>query len=237
MLSQLNHWIEIAGVAIDAALVLRILQLKLHRTYFYITLACVLTLLFDAAGIWFGTESRESIRIFLYSRFLYALVYPAAAYDVWEEVGTQVTKLRRSAIFRLVASLTLASVFGLFISSFAVSEESGTDTLIATFAVILWAAVTTASLAFLWSMHRAVRAQKLVLPNNTAVWLLFYQLLLAGEVAACFLIIIGQQFNPFVTNSLDISLNLYGILIMLWCIWRLKALAVNVPSAKENASL
>lgn len=237
MLSQLNHWIEIAGVAADAMLLLRILQLKLHRTYFYITLACALGLIFDFAGVWFGIESRESIRIFLYSRFLYAVIYPAAAYDVWEEVATQVAKLRKFAMLRLAASLTLASIFGLFIASFAVSDDNGGDTLVATFAVILWAAVTTASLAFLWSMHRAVRAQKIVLPNNTAVWLLFYQLLLAGEVGACFLIIIGQQFNTFVTNSLDISLNLYGILIIAWCIWKLKALALDVPSAKEKASL
>ncbi|MDQ2839663.1 MAG: hypothetical protein M3Y72_01210 [Acidobacteriota bacterium] len=236
MLTQVNHWIEIAGVAVDALLLLRILQLRLYRIYLFITLACVVGLFFDSVGLWLG-DSHESVRVFLYSRFLYAFIFPAASYDVWEEVKTQIARIRRLAMFRLVASLTLAAIFGLIIAGFAGNEENGSETLVDTFAVILWAAASTASLAFLWSLHRLARAQKVTLPNNTAVWLLFYQLSLAGEVADCFFIIIGAQFNTFVTDTLNISLNLYGILITLWCIWKLRALPSDVPSAPENASL
>ncbi len=237
MLTQVNHWIEVAGAAVDALLLLRILQLRLYRTYLFITLASVIGLFFDSVGLWLGTDSHESVRVFLYSRFLYAFIFPAAAYDVWEEVKTQIARIRKFAMFRLVASLTLAAIFGLIIAGFAGNEESGSETLVGTFAIILWAAASTASLAFLWSLHRLARAQKIALPNNTAVWLLFYQLSLAGEVVACFLIIIGAQFNTFVTNALDLALNLYGILITLWCIWKLRALVSDVPSAPENASL
>ncbi len=237
MLTQVNHWIEAAGVAIDALLLLRILQLRLHRTYLFITLACVVGLFFDSVGLWLGTDSRESVRVFLYSRFLYAFLFPAASYDVWEEVKTQIGRIRKFATFRLVASLTLTAILGLIIAEFASNEENGSETFVGTFAIILWAAATTASLAFLWSLHRLARAQKIALPNNTAVWLLYYQLSLAGEIIACFLIIIGAQFNGFVTNALDISLNLYGVFITIWCIWKLRALASDVPSAPENASL
>ncbi len=237
MLTQANHWIEIAGVVVDAVLLLRILQLRLYRTYLFITLACVVGLFFDSVGLWLGTETRESVRVFLYSRFLYAFIFPAAAYDVWEEVKAQIARIRNLASFRLVASLTLAAIFGLIIAGFAGSEENGGENLVGTFAIILWAAASTASLAFLWSLHRQARAQKVVLPNNTSVWLLYYQLSLAGEVVACFWIIIGSQFNGFVNNTLDFSLNLYGILITLWCIWKLRALTSDVPSAPENASL
>ncbi len=237
MLTQVNHWIEAAGVAIDALLLLRILQLRLYRTYLFITLACVVSLFFDSVGLWLGTDSRESVRVFLYSRFLYAFLFPAASYDVWEEVKTQIAQIRRFATFRLVASLTLTAILGLIIAGLAGNEENGSETFVGTFAIILWAAATTASLAFLWSLHRLARAQKIALPNNTAVWLLYYQLSLAGEIIACFLIIIGAQFNGFVTNAFDISLNLYGVFITIWCIWRLRALASDVPSAPENASL
>jgi hypothetical protein len=236
MLNQVNHWLELAGTAVDALLVLRILQLRLHRTYLYITLACVLSIFFDGVMLWFHSDSREFGRIFIYSRFLYVFVYPAASHDVWEELKAQIARIRRLATFRLVSSLVLASVLGLIISGLAANDDTGQDAVIGTFGVILWAASTTASLAFLWSMHRLVRTQKIEMPNNTAVWLLFYQLSLVGEVVYCFLLIIDQQFNPVVTAAIDVSLGLYGILITLWCIWKLRALPSDVSSAPENAS-
>jgi len=236
-MSQFNHWAEIAAVAADALLLLRILQLRLHRVYLFITLACVIGLIFDSAQVWLGSETRESARVFLYSRFLYAFVFPAASYDVWEELKTQLARVRRFAILRLGASLTLAAILGIVISSLASADEANSEAVFDTFAVILWAAASTASLAFLWSMQRAVRAQKIALPRNTAVWLLFYQLQLAGEVLVCFLIIVGQQFSSLVTNTLDLTLNLYAVSITLWCVWRLKGSTSDIPSAPQSASL
>ena len=236
MLNQFTHWIEIVGTAVDALLLLRVLLLKLQRTYFFITLACVLTLFFDGASLWLGPQSRESIRVFFYSRFLYAFIFPAAAYDVWEEIRTQVGRIRKLAMIRMVSSLVLASILGLVIAEFAGDDQGGDQTLIATFALILWTASCTASLAFLWSVHRATKSQKIQLAGNTSVWLLFYQLSLAEEVVACFLIIAGQQLNTFVASAVDISLGLYGIFIALWCVWRLRALPSDAPPAPERAS-
>jgi hypothetical protein len=51
MLSQLNHWMQYVGVAVDALLLLRILTLKLHRSYVFITLASVLAVFFDAIAL------------------------------------------------------------------------------------------------------------------------------------------------------------------------------------------
>ncbi|HEX4164015.1 MAG TPA: hypothetical protein VHZ55_00955 [Bryobacteraceae bacterium] len=228
---------EIAGTVVDALLLLRILQLKLQRTYLWITLAAVLTLLLDAVTLWYGSESQEISRVFIFSRFLWAFVFPAAAYDVWEELKTQVARIRRFAIFRLVASLVLAAILGLIIAAAAGAEESNGDALLDTFAVILWAATSTASLAFLWSMNRLVRAAKIEVQGNTSVWLLFYQLSLAAEVVTCFLIIIGQRFTEFVSTAIDVSLGLYSILITLWCIWKLRAHTSNVPSEPEKSLL
>ena len=234
MFSQLNHWIFIAVTAVDAILLLRVLQLKLHRTYLFITLACVLTLFFDGVALWLGPESNDNLQVFLYSRFLYVFILPAAVYDVWEEIKTQIAQIRRFAALRLIASLTLASIFGLIIAAVAGKEEGG-DALFDTFAIILWAATSTASLAFLWSMHRVVRAQQIMTSGNTAVWLIYFQLLLAAEVLTCFLLIAGRAFSAVVIDSLEFSLNLYQICITVWCIWKLRVTASGVPSTEENA--
>ena len=236
MLSELNHWINITSMGVDVLLLLRILQLKLPRTYLFITLAAVLGVFFDAASLWLGPESRETIRLVFYSRYLYAFVYPAAAFDVWEEMKPQIVRIRRLAAMRLVMSLIFAALFGL-IYTLVMGSDAESLAVINTFAVILWAAASTASFAFLWSLHRAVRSQKMSIPGNTGVWLLYFQLLLAAEACACFLVIVGQQFGPVLNNALDISLNLFSILITLWCVWKLRALASNVSSTPESASL
>ena len=236
MISQLNHWIEIGGTATDAVLLLRVLQLRLHRTYLFITLFCVLGLFFDGIMLWLGSESREFARVFVYSRFLYTFVFPAAAYDVWDEAKIQVSRIRKFAAFRLLSSLVLAAVLGLIILSVAGGDEAGQNAVFSTFGIILWAASSTASLAFLWSMHRIARAQKIELPSNTSVWLLFFQLTFAAEVVSCFLVIVNEQFNTFVSTTIDVSLGLYGAFITLWCVWKLRPLPSDV-SAPENASL
>lgn len=237
MSSQVNHWIEIAGTAIDVLLLMRILQLKLHRAYVFITLSCLLTVFFDGVMLYFRVDSGEFARIFIYSRFLWAFVLPAAAYDVWEEVKGQIARVRRFAAFRLLSSLVVASILGLIITGFAGSDEDNGGALVATFAVILWAASSTASLAFLWSVNRMARSQRVQLPQNTSVWLLFFQLSLAAEVVYCFLVIINQQFTTFISALLDFSLGLYGIFITVWCISKLRPLPSQSVPAGENASL
>ncbi len=235
MLGQLNRWIEIASTAVDVLLLLRVLQLKLHRVYVFITLSCVLSVFFDGLMLWFHADSAEFGRIFLYSRFLYAFVLPAAAYDVWEEIKPQIVRIRRFAVFRLASSLILAGILGLIIVGFAGNEDSGSDTLVLTFAIIVWAASSTASLAFLWSVHRLSRAQKVTLPSNTSVWLRFFQLSLAAEVLVCFFVILHPELGAFVNMVVDVVLGIYGIAIALWCVWRLRA--SDSVSAIQNADL
>ncbi len=221
----------------DALLLIRILQLRLHRTYLWITLAAAVTVILDAATLWYGSESREVARMFVFSRFLYAFIFPAAAYDVWEEVKPHITKIRRIAAIRLVSSLMLAAILGLIIAEVADNAESTDGSLLPTFAVILWAATSTASLAFLWSLNRLARGANIEVQGNTAVWLLFYELSLAAEVVTCFLIILGQQFTPFVSTAIDVSLELYSMLITLWCIWKLRGQPSNVPNEPEKSPL
>lgn len=235
MLSQANHWIDIAAAVIDALLLCRVLFLRLHRVYAFITLACLLDLFFDVVLLWLGTGSPESARVFLYSRFIYAFLFPAIAWDVFEEIKPQISKLRRLAMIRLISGLLLAAIFGLLVSAFADYEASAGASRVGAIAVVLWAASATASLAFLWTLHRGLRAQKIDRPNNTQVWLVFYELSFIGEVLVCFFSITAPLLHPGVVAILEMVFSAYGIAITGWCIVRLKALPSDVSSAPEKA--
>ena len=235
MLKEANHWIDWLTVGVDALLLLRIVLLKLQRNYFLITLACVLVLFFDAVAVWLNPESREAVRVFVYSRFLFVFIYPAAAFDVWEEVQKPLARFRKAALFRLVSSLLLVSILGFLMVAFAGSDETGDQSLVATFAVILWAASTTASLAFLWTMQRVARQQKVALPANTSAWLVFFAISFTIQVVGCIFIIVGPLLKPPVSDILELVLDLAGVVVTLWCVWRLRPISpADVPTARER---
>ena len=217
-------------------------MLRLHRIYLFITLACLLALFFDLVALWLGTSSAEGQRVFLYNRFLYAILFPLAAWDSFEEVKTQIAKLRRLAAARLVSGLFFAAIFGLIMSAFFETKDAnGGSALVTTLGLILWAGSSTASLAFLWTLHRQIRAQNIARPNNTFVWMTYYELSLIGEVLSCLSLLVLASAAAYVSSqtadTLNIAFNSYGILVTAWCILKLRAVASDFPSAPENASL
>ncbi len=237
MLSQANHWVDIAGTVIDGLLLCRVLLLRLHRVYLFITLICLLGLFFDVVLLWFGPSSQESARIFLYSRFLYAMLFPAVAWDVFEEMKPQISKLRRLGIIRLISGLLLATIFGLIVSAFAENEPGAPPARLATLAIVLWAGSSTASLTFLFALRKNLRAQKIELPRNTFVWLIFYQLSFAYEILSCFFVVVAPLLKSPATDIVELVLSIYDIAITSWCIVKLRALPSDVSSAPEKASL
>lgn len=237
MLDQANHWLEIVGTAFDGLLLCRILLLRLQRVYLFITLACVLELLFDGVGLWLGSASQENFRVFLYSRYLYALIYPLVAWDVFEELKDQISKLRRAAIHRLISGMIVATIFGLIVSIFVdTSDNTGEPVFITTFGLVLWAASCTATLAFLWTIQKQIREQKIPRPNNTFVWMIYYELTLIGELLTCLSLIIVPLMNTSVADVLDLLFLSYGIAITGWCIFKLRGLGSGVPSTPQNQS-
>jgi|SRR5436305_2199135 len=235
MLSQVNHWLEIVATAVDFLLLGRVLLLKLHRLYLFITLACVLTVLFDSVQLWLGNASNASVRVFIYSRFLWALLFPLVAWDVFEELKGQIAKLRRVAIGRLASGLFFAVVFSLLASAFTETDANGEPSLAAMAGIVLWAGSATASLAFLWSLHRSLRTASVTVPHNTHVWLIFYELSLLAELASCFTLLVAPLFKGVSGDLLNILFMTYGVGITGWCILRLRGSASDSNTESEQA--
>ncbi len=239
MLTQANHWLEIVGTALDAILLGRVFLLRLYRLYVFITLGCLLSVFFDVVFLWLEPDARSSANVFIYSKFLYAFLFPLIAWDVFEEIGAQIAKLRRLAIIRLVSGLVFACLFGLVVSMFLDTSDSNGDASVATtVGLLLWAGSSTAALAFLWTLHRQTRAQKIELPNNTYVWLVFWELSFLAEVLTCFWFLVLPLFKSHaVEEGVQLVFTLYGIAITAWCVFKLRAVASSVPSAPANAGL
>lgn len=236
MLEQTTHWLEIAGAALDALLLLRVLQLRLHKVYAFVTLACGLTLFYDVVALWLGNESDEFVRVFLYSRFLYAFIYPLVAWDVFEQIAGQIGRLRRMAMSRLISALVLTSILGLLVVGSGEGDASGSATVAGTIALILWAGASTASLAFLFTMGRILKAQRLELPNNTFVWMRFFQLSFLADVINCFSsLMLSFIKSPATVGAINILFICYGMTITVWCLLRLRMIQSDVPSAPQQA--
>jgi len=239
MLTQANHWLIIVGTALDAILLGRVLLLRLYRLYVFITLGCLLSVFFDVVTIWLEPDPKSSTAVFIYSKFLYAVLFPLIAWDVFEEIGVQIAKLRRLATIRLISGLVFACLFGVIVSAFVdTTDPNGDSALSATLGLVLWAGSSTATLAFLWTLHTQTRTQKVELPNNTHVWLIFWELSLLSEVLYCFcFLLIPLVKNHAVAEYIQLLFSIYGIAITAWCIFKLRAMASSVPSAPANAGL
>lgn len=237
MLQQTTHWLEIACTALDGLLLLRVLQLRLQKIYGFVTLACGLALFYDVIGLWLGTSSEENMRVFLYSRFLYIVVYPLVAWNVFDQIADQIGKLRKIAMGRLISGLVLTSVLGLLIvASEDASDSSSNATVIGTVAVILWAGASTTSLAFLFTVQRILRTQKLELPNNTFVWMRYFELSFLAEVINCFSsLVLSFVKNTAAVDVINVVFICYEIAITAWCLARLRMIQSDVPSAPQQA--
>ena len=229
MLDHVLLWVDVAATAADTFLLARILQLRLQRTYLFIALACLLSVFFDGVQLWLGLNSEASDRVFLYSRFLYAFVYPMVAWDVFEEMKRQISQTRRVALGRLVSGLFFAALFGFILSLFMGGDE-GQPRVSFTLALILWAGSCAATLGFFWTVRKALKAQQLTRPHNTFVWMTFYVLTLIGEIVACFGGVAASFANPTVTGIFNLVLLTYGFGITVWCAAMLKRIPSDVST-------
>jgi hypothetical protein len=238
MLNQAIHWMQIVGTLADTLLLGRVLSLKLHRVYAFLALYCALELFFDIAAWWLGWESEASTRLYFYSRFLYAALFPAMAWDVFEEVTSQVANLRRLPAARLISGLFVTGFFAcLMFATLQEKDFNGSSVLIDLVGVFLWAGSCSASLVFAWTLYRATRTQKIELPNNTSVWLIFFMLTLIRAILECGVILFGFKLNSAQRDVVMLVFLSFDIALTAWCILRLKALPSPGTAAPEKLGL
>jgi hypothetical protein len=239
MLNQLNHWMEYATAVIDVLLLVRVLTLRLQRTYVFLTLACFLAVFFDVAILSLARESPERLRVEVYSNLLVAFVFPLAAWDVFEEIASSMAVVRRNAILRTLTTLLIVIFLGLVLASPAFRADDPTGmAFVLTLTIIVSTGSATGCLAFFWTMRRALRLQKVALPHNTFVWMIFYALSLGGQVVSWLLLLseetLNQRADAFAPQLTSFGEGVFGIAITVWCAVKLRALPKDVPSASLN---
>ncbi len=227
---------------LDLALMLRILILKLQRTYLFITLFAVLALLYDGVELYLGSQSDDFVQVSLLSRFIYAIVFPLAIWDLFEEAKPFIEKLRRLAMSRMVSSLLFISIWALLIAAFTGGDDDAQSHYMVRLAFILWTGSVAASLAFLWVMRRGMKANKWTLPKNTRVWLKFFQLLLILEAVSCVLEFVlpsmkamGSKLVEPIAQVSDVTLQVCVIVLTVWCIFSLRPVPADAPNVPADA--
>jgi hypothetical protein len=238
MLKQTIDWAQMVATIVEGVLLLRVVALRLHRTYAFITLFCVVTLFFDAASWYFGWETKESERIFIYSLFFLTVLYPLVVWDVFEESKAQVGKLRRLQTIRLVSGLFLTGICAVLLGlNLPVSDAQGNPMLAVFLGIFLLTGSASACAAFLWVARRFIRSQKIVIAHNTVVWMIFFFLVFCLQIASCMATLL-RSFMPNVAGDIiGLVLISLELVVLAWCILRLKAVPSDVASAPEKASL
>lgn len=232
------EWLQMAVTVAEGLLLVRVLSLKLHRVYAYITLYCVLNLFFDAASWYLGWEAPETGRIFIYSLFFFAPLYPLAAWDVFEESKAMIGKLRRLQMIRLVSGLLLTSLCALLLGLTVEPTDTSGNSMMAPFiGVFLLTGSASACAAFLWFVYRFTRVNKIALAHNTVVWIVFFIVALSLEIIDCMAEFIRSLIPALASDLLSLVLLSLGFLVLAWCTLRLKAVPSELPSAPEKASL
>ena len=217
MLDQVARWTEIAGTVADVLLLLRIVTLRLYRTYQFVTLYCVVVVGLDAAGWMLGLASKESERVFVYSRFLMIVIFPLAAWDCFEVLPESLRVFRRPQLIRLIAGMLLTTMLAMLVG--ATADSGNPYDVTVEVAIIVWLSAAAASLGFIWIMRRLARVQKLALTANTETLSLFFLLALVLEVLAAASVVMPMR---SAAPTIEIGLSLAGAAVSAWCILRLR---------------
>jgi drug/metabolite transporter (DMT)-like permease len=238
MLKQAVDWAQMVVTVVEALLLVRVIALKLHRTYAFITLYCAVNVFFDGAAWYLGLQSQESERIFIYSLFFFTVLYPLVVWDVFEESKAQVGKLRRLQIVRLVSGMFLTGICALLLGlNLDTTDAKGKSTLAAFLGIFLLTGSASASAAFIWVVRRFVRSQKVAIAHNTIIWMIFFFVIFALAILDCMATIARSYIPDLAGDIVWLVLLLLNLIVLAWCILRLKAIASDVPSTRENAGL
>lgn len=228
---QVIHWVEIASDVVDVLLLLRFLLLRFFPTYAFVILYSAITVLFDGVSLAISPETELAARIFLYSRLIVAFVFPLAAWEVFELAPTKVTKLRQLQAIRLVGGLFAMAIFAAAVVFLTAEDSTPAVDLFGQVGLLLWPTSAVASLMFLWTMRRLLRAQQIELAGNTRVLAVFFAFAFTAEIISFILTMVEAQFK-LELGIAEILLNSAFMALCFWCMLRLKTLKVTeVPES------
>lgn len=233
MLLQLLHWAAMAGTVLEGLVLLRMLLLKLHRVYLWLTLYWCLNLIFDVASWYLGFESRQAVMAQIYSWFLFGLVFPLASFNVFEEMDQSFGKLRLLQATRMVSGLSASLLVGAILFAFAAVSDPDV-TFLALSPVVIFVSAC-ASIFFLWKLREVVVRQSLPLPRNTNTWMNVFLVLLACQIIGGLSAFFGEVAPNWFFEGLDLVLNGIGIVAMLWTLLRMRAIPGSAAPAALNA--
>jgi hypothetical protein len=220
MLDQWTQWMDAAGTVLEALLLCRVLLLRLFRPYTFITLYCVLSVLFDSLSWSQGWTTGAAQHAAIIQPFFLAFLAPFTAWEAFEEIATQVAKVRRSQLGRLISGVLLTLV--LLLLTFASSDvpDDGWASA-AIIGLVCLLGFASASLAFLWFSWRSIRAEKIGLTNNTVVWIVFFMGNNLLAVVNCFLVMLPESVRAISETGILVLQGL-DIALVCWCIYKLK---------------
>ncbi len=226
-----------ATTVVEAVLVVRVVALKLYRIYAFITLYCVLNVLFDGVSWYEGWRSEPAANIFVYSLFFFALLYPFVAWDAVEESKALLGKVRRLQTVRMVSGLFLTGICALLIALTVQPTDAQGNSSIAPFmGVFLLTGAASAGAAFLWFLYRFTRAQKIAMAHNTFVWTIFFIVAFCLAILGCLETLIRGLIPALAGDIAGMVLLTANLGLLAWCIVSLKAAPSDVAHEPENAT-
>lgn len=233
MLKEAMHWMLLSGSVLDTLLLVRVLGLRLYRVYAFITLDCLLGAMLDWVSVYFGLDSPESHRVDIYTRFLFAVLTPLIAWDVFEEVKSEVSKIRQLEAVRMGLSLIIIGVFSLLLLFNVTSAQSAEAEAEwpAALGLFLWGGSCITSVIFLWRIWRTARKLEVALPRNTTVWWIYYMLTMGSSVVSVAFLFSGWKLNPDMVTTV---MTAFLIGCTVFCLARLRASPVEMASANRE---
>jgi hypothetical protein len=229
MMKEAMHWMLLSGSVLDTVLLVRVLGLRLQRIYAFITLDCVLSVLFDWTAAYLGWDSPAALRVFVFSRFLYVVLTPLIVWDVFEEVKLETAKVRRLEAVRMIMSLVIMAVFFFVMLANVIfaAPSDATAGWPGALGFLLWGAACFTGMIFIWRTRRSVLKQEGALPRNTTVWSIYYMLTLASSVVDVGIAFSGSKAYE---DAFNIIVSVWLIGCTIFCVLRLRGAPIPIEN-------
>jgi len=227
-----------AGAVLEALLLARLISLKLHKTYAFVTLYWAVAIIIDVSHWVVGWDSKDSLQIALHEPLILAVLYPLLVWDVFEEIKPKLAVTLRFQATRMISGLVvtviMSGIWALFFLDELAKSPGGP---LVQFGLFLWLGSMSVSALFLISVYRATKKQGLALPRNTTVWLWLASIVLAADFTEFLLLLAGPLLSKSSMEVVDMILQLVFIGVIVWCGIRMRPVPSNVSSEPERARL